>query len=172
MKIISRIKKNVNMKNYNTFKIDFTAKYFCSPKNKKELKKVLSFSKKNNLKIFILGNGSNVLFKEKYFDGIIICLKKINKIKIKKKNKKNIFVFAECGTNLFQLNITLAEKNISGLEWSYGIPATIGGAVKMNAGAFGKCFGDFVKEIIVLENNKFKKIKNIVKYYENFKEEN
>jgi len=141
--------KNKNIKNYNTFKINAYARYFVLPKNITELKNVLKICKTHKLKYFILGNGSNLLFSDKLYNGIIISLKKLNSISI-----KNNLLEVESGANLVYLNCFLAKNNLSGLEWSYGIPATVGGAIKMNAGAFGHCIFEYTKEIKMLINNK------------------
>ena len=152
--------ENEDMKKHTTFKIGGRSKFFVIPKNVKELKTCLSVCKKNNLKFFILGNGSNVLVDDNGYNGAIICLKKLNNISIKQ-YKSFSYVIAEAGASLFMLNKFLASNSLSGLEWSYGIPGSIGGATKMNAGAFGYSIGDFVCELTYLKDNKIMKTSKI-----------
>ena len=152
--------ENEDMKKHTTFKIGGKARFFVLPKNVKELKACLNVCKKNNLKFFILGNGSNVLVDDNGYNGAIICLKKLNSISIKT-YKSHSYVTACAGVSLFALNKFLASKALSGLEWSYGIPGSVGGATKMNAGAFGNSIGDFICELTYLKDNKIMKTSKI-----------
>ena len=114
--------------------------------DKKNLKKLIKIIKltKNKIPVFVLGNGSNTLFLN--YNGLVICTRKLNKVKVKK-NK----VYAECGVNLFNLNLTLKQNGLSGAEFSFGIPATVGGACYNNAGAYGGQFGDIVEQVLVYD---------------------
>lgn len=149
---------------HTTFKIGGTAKYFCTPKNIYQLKKILKICKTKHIRYFIIGNGSNLLINDNGFDGIIISLKEFNNIKIVEKEEyKSVYI--ESGVNLFTLNLFLQKREISGLEWSYGIPGTVGGAIKMNAGAFNHCIFDFLEEITVLKDGKIIKLNNLKSEY-------
>ncbi len=138
-------RKNVSLKKYTTFKIGGRAKYFFEAKNKKDLKFALEFALKNNIPFFILGGGSNLLISDKGYDGLVI---KMEDTRYKIQNTK---VTAEAGALLGNLVRDSEESGLTGLEWAIGIPGTIGGAVRGNAGAFGKSIGDFVKKVEVLE---------------------
>jgi len=125
------IKKDVSLKNYNTFRIGGKAKYFTKVSSKDitkvssrdKLIKTLHWAKENSLPVFILGNGSNVLFSDKRYKGIV----------------------------LMELLQKFLNKGFEGLEWANGIPATIGGAVFCNAGGFGYDFGKFVKKVRTID---------------------
>ncbi|MBE7075998.1 MAG: UDP-N-acetylmuramate dehydrogenase [Clostridiales bacterium] len=145
--------ENVELKNYSTMKIGGAAKIIVFPKNHYELKTVLK--NLNGEKFFVLGNGSKVLFDDSGFDGTIISLKKFNKI-VEYDNK---CLKVGAGVNLFALNRFLANKGLSGLEWSYGIPATVGGAIFMNAGSFGHEICESLLEVEVLKDGKVQKLK-------------
>ena len=106
--------------------------------------------KKSHLDFFILGNGSNVLFPDDDFKKIIIDLRKLNIIKITKQRT----VIAEAGVRLFAFNRFLEQNGFAGFEWSYGIPATIGGLTYMNGGAFGEEVSNYIKKVKVLKNGK------------------
>ena len=133
-----------------TFKIGGVARFVCFPQNFKELIKLKELCAKRNISHFILGNGSNCLIKDEFFDGIVICTKKLNRIKL----KNDGVVTVECGVLLPKLCSFCVKNGLSGLEALCGIPATIGGAVKMNAGAFGTEIGDVVECVTVFENGK------------------
>jgi len=160
------VKENESLKEHTTFKIGGDAKYYAEPKNIKELKKLLEICKSTNMRYFIIGNGSNLLASDNGFDGLIIALKNFNDMKIQK-NKGFESVCVGAGINLFLLNKNLANNGISGLEWSYGIPGTLGGAIKMNAGAFNHCIFEFLEELTVIKNGKLKKINNLKAEYRN-----
>ncbi len=151
MKIPRWIKKDVSLKNYNTFRIGGKTKYFIKVSSRDKLIKTLRWAKENSLPVFILGNGSNVLFSDKKYKGIVI---KIENNKIKKINQKTIVVGA--GMMFMELLQKFLNKGLEGLEWANGIPATIGGAVFCNAGGFGYDFGKFVKKIRTIDLKTYK----------------
>ena len=128
---------------------------FCMPKTLRQLIDVLKYVGKNKIKYFILGNGTNVIFKDNGYDGVVICLNKFQQI-----TQTKTGVCVDAGVGLFKLNTYLAKNNLAGIEWSYGIPGTVGGAVCMNAGAYGNEIGDFVEKVEVIENYKKKIIKS------------
>ena len=152
--IFDIIEKNKDLKNYCSMHVGGKCKMFCMPKNEKQLLSILQYAKKNKTKFFILGNGTNVIFKDCGYSGIVICLNKLQKTK---KTRQGVCVGA--GVGMFKLNSILAKNNLQGLEWSYGIPGTIGGAVCMNAGAYGKEIGEYVEKVEVISNFKKKIIK-------------
>lgn len=147
--------ENVDLKDFSTMKVGGKAKYIIFPKNADEIKKILQICRKNDIKTFILGNGSNVLFDDKGFSGAIICLKKMQDITFLENN----VVEVSAGVNLFALNMALCKHGLSGLEFCYGIPATIGGFLVMNGGCFEHEICEFVKEVKVLENGKIFDVK-------------
>lgn len=142
-------KINADLKNYCTFKIGGRGTVLF-PKNQFEVKRIVNDCKKNHLDFFILGNGSNVLFPDDDFKKIIIDLRKLNNIKITKQGT----IMAEAGVRLFAFNRFLEQNGFAGFEWSYGIPATIGGLTYMNGGAFGEEVSNYIKKVKVLKNGK------------------
>ncbi|MBC7074260.1 UDP-N-acetylmuramate dehydrogenase, partial [Candidatus Parcubacteria bacterium] len=121
------------------------ADYFVRAKNEKELIQIIRWTKKNNLPFFILGGGSNVLFSDEGFRGVVI---KIQNCKLKIKNSK---IIAGAGCPLQKLIQEAVKNSLSGLEWAAGIPGSLGGAIRGNAGAFGKEMKDVVEKVKVLE---------------------
>ena len=156
-KILPGTKKNTPLKNHTTFKIGGPAKYFFIARKKEELIRALKIAKKHSLPSFILGNGSNVLISDKGLKGLVI--------KLENKNYKirNSEIISDSGTPLFILLREAVKRNLTGLEWAAGIPGTIGGATRGNAGAFGESMKDIIKEVefFDLGNLKIKKIKNL-----------
>ncbi|MCX6766088.1 MAG: UDP-N-acetylmuramate dehydrogenase [Candidatus Moranbacteria bacterium] len=141
------IKKNVLMKNYTTFRIGGPAKFFAEVKSKEELLEALKYAKDNKLDFFILGGGSNLLVSDKGFSGIVI------KIHDTSYMIHNTLIKCDAGIPL-ALVVNLATQNsLSGMEWAAGIPGTIGGAIRGNAGAFGGCVADVIDTVKALDTN-------------------
>jgi len=140
-----KIREKVLLKDYTTFKIGGPARYFFVAKNKEDLKNAILWAKKKRLPFFILGVGSNVLFSDKGFNGLVI---KLQNTQYEIRNTK---VVAEAGVPLQKLVLETAKKGVSGLENLAGILGTLGGAIWGNAGAFGREIGDLVEEVKVLD---------------------
>ena len=153
-KIISKeeIKQNEPMKNHTSFKIGGPAEFYIKISCIEELQKVLEFAKKENIKITILGNGSNVLVPDEGIKGIVIRTN-LKEIKIENKDEKNIEVTVNDAVPIGFLAQKLLKEEITGFEELSGIPGTIGGAVLMNAGAHGKEMKDIVTEITAMDYN-------------------
>ncbi len=142
--IINRknIFKNEPMEKHTSFKIGGTADYFVKITSVEELKAILNFTKQKNIPLTVVGNGTNILVREAGIRGIVIKLE-LKDFKIKRLSNE-ILITAEAGMTLAALaNIALKEE-IGGLEFLSGIPGTIGGALRMNAGAYGKEMKDIV----------------------------
>lgn len=137
------------MANATTFKCGGVAKWFVCPDDLFEFASLLKLHQ--GKKYFILGNGSNTLCPDEGYDGLVICTKNLNRIK-----HNETTVVCESGIELCKLNSYLAENGLGGLEWSYGIPGTVGGATYMNSGAFGFSMSDFIERVEVFEDNKIK----------------
>ncbi len=140
---ISDVKIDEPMSEHTTFKIGGNADVFVKVDNEENIKKILNFAKKNNIQTTIIGNGSNILVKDNGIRGLVIKIDNKN-ININKINNKEVEVTAGAGVLLGMLAQKLLKENISGFEFAAGIPGTIGGAIKMNAGAYGGEFKDIV----------------------------
>ena len=155
----SKIYFDEPMSKHTTFKIGGPAEVFIKVGEIEDLKQILNFTNKNNIPLTIMGNGSNVLVLDSGIKGITA------KIDIKK-----FEVFGECtqkpgsiGENI-EITVGAGEKNIeiaqkllklelTGFEEISGIPGTIGGAIRMNAGAHGREIKDIVKSVLVMDYN-------------------
>ncbi len=146
----SIVKSDEPMNKHTNFKIGGNADIFIIAKNIEEIQFVTKFAKENNISLTILGNGSNVLVSDKGIRGIVlqVGLKEIN---IEKKGSALIEV--EAGTMLGALAQILLKQSIAGFEFAAGIPGSIGGAIRMNAGAYGGEMKDIIKDVTVLNEN-------------------
>ena len=156
-KKISKIcnwEKNQDLKQYCSIKIGGSADYICFPKSVRQVKKLVCFLTKLKIKYFIIGNGTNLIFSSKGYNGVIICLKILNRILIK---DNTLTCYA--GASLFYVNQICEKIGLSGLEFSYGIPGTVGGATVMNCGAFNGEMKDVIKSVLVLKGNKISYLK-------------
>ena len=146
MKIINKAK----IREYTTYKLDGEIKKIYIPEDVLELKDLILKLRKDKIKYKIIGNGSNMIISSKY-DGVLIKLSKFDKLDI----KDNI-VKVGSGYSLSKLVLKCAKRNLSGLEFAYGIPATIGGAIYQNVGAYGYSIDDFIKYVTLLDGNEIK----------------
>ena len=140
-----RVLDNVDLTKYNTYKVGTIAKCMVFPENVKELTKLLKFLNKNEIKYKVLGNGSNVIFTEKEYNGVLIKLDEFNNLEI-----NDGVVKVGSGYSLMKLALKMCKLGYSGLEFATGIPGTIGGAIYMNAGAYKSDMGYVVSEVKVL----------------------
>ena len=142
IKIEDKIIFDEPMKKHTSFKIGGTADQFIEVTTIGELNAALTYARDKNLPITIIGNGSNLLVLDKGIRGLVIQIN-LQDLKIEK-TEKNIQISVGAGYKLMALTILLMKQGFSGLEELAGIPGTIGGAIYMNAGAYGKEIKDFV----------------------------
>ncbi|MBR4949573.1 MAG: UDP-N-acetylmuramate dehydrogenase, partial [Clostridia bacterium] len=126
-------------KKHNTFKTGGAADRFILINNVEELKKVLSFLKENNLKYFILGKGSNLLFDDEGYRGVIISMDNIKGLSV-----DGEYITAFSGETLTKTANFALSNSLSGMEFAHGIPGSVGGGVYMNAGAYDGCISDIL----------------------------
>ncbi|PIU08974.1 MAG: UDP-N-acetylenolpyruvoylglucosamine reductase [Candidatus Moranbacteria bacterium CG_4_8_14_3_um_filter_34_16] len=152
-----KIEKNVILAPLTTFKIGGPAKFFCKINQKEELREAFDFAQKNNLELFILGGGSNILINDNGFGGLVIRLQ--NSAYKFSSNR----VFCDAGVNLSKIVSQAFKNNLSGMEWAVGIPGTVGGAIRGNAGAYGGSMANVLESVDAVEIKKEQK-----KFPENF----
>ena len=151
-----KIKQNVPLNSFTTFKIGGKAKYFCKAENKQDFISAIKWAKQNMLPFFVLGGGSNLLICDRGFNGLVIKIENKGIARLSKisnsKNKHLRFLSIQAGTSLRSVIKYCLEQNLSGIEWAQGIPkATIGGAVYGNAGAFGSNIADVIEQVEVID---------------------
>lgn len=135
---------NEPMSKHTTFKVGGSADIFVKVKNIDELRHIIKIAKKNDVHITVVGNGSNILVKDNGIRGIVAKIE-FEDINIEDGDTSDtVTVNVGAGVKLATLAQILYQKGITGFEFASGIPGTMGGAVKMNAGAYGKEMKDVV----------------------------
>ncbi len=140
--------EEASLKKYNTYHVECICTYLIFPKNSNELIDVIKVCKKNKINYLILGNGSNIILKNKYYNGVVIKMDRFNDIKY---NRNTVTVGA--GYSLMKIAIETIKKGLSGLEFASGIPGQVGASTAMNAGAYNESMSDIVKKVTVLTPN-------------------
>ena len=154
MNLKCKILENVNLKDYNTYRIEARCQYMVLPKTVKEIQEVIGYCLHNDIKYFVLGNGSNVIL-DGYFKGIVINMKNLNDVKL----VGDTDIIAYSGIMMPKLVKFAVKNNLAGLEWASGIPGTLGGGIYGNCGAYNDDIYHYLQEIIVLHNGKIEHIK-------------
>lgn len=138
------------MKNHTSFCVGGPAKLLIKPRDEEALVEILKSIRKNNYKYYILGNCTNIIVRDKGFDGIIIKLK--NKLNdVKKVSDKEIY--AGTGASMKKISEFAMENSLTGLEFAHGIPGSLGGAIVMNAGAYDGEIKNVVKSVRLLDED-------------------
>lgn len=128
---------------HTSFQIGGPAALFCTPHTTQQLIQALEFCRAESVRTYILGNGSNLLFSDEGFDGVVLCTRLIQP-EIRVEGDRMI---AGAGVSLKQVCEEAARQGLTGLEFAYGIPGSLGGAVYMNAGAYGGETRDVLLEV-------------------------
>jgi len=143
-------KLNEPMKCHTSFKIGGCAEIFIVPQNVEECKKTILLCKNNNVKYKIIGKGSNILVNDNGIKGAIILISNnLSKIELLDNNT----IYCQAGASLVSVCQFALKNSLTGLEFAYGIPGNIGGAVYMNAGAYGGEMKDVVLSCEYFDQN-------------------
>ena len=153
-KLGPRLKLNEPLAPYVTFKIGGPAQYFYIPQNNQELVQALKLADELKLKTFILGGGSNLLISDSGFTGFVIKPENRN-FKIQAEQ-----VYAESGVLVVDLLAASLAADLTGWAWAAGLPGTVGGAIRGNAGAYGQGMSDIVDWVEIYYQNKVQKYSN------------
>ncbi len=137
--------EHVSLREFSNYKIGGKARYFYVPKTAEEVLKGIEKAQKEKLPIFILGGGTNLLIHDKGFAGLVIK----PEITLLKVEGEKVRVGA--GVSVADLLTLTIEQSLSGLEWAGGLPGTVGGAIRGNAGAFGGETKDLIEEVTSLD---------------------
>ncbi|MCI8445254.1 MAG: UDP-N-acetylmuramate dehydrogenase [Bacilli bacterium] len=143
--LTSPIVKDIMMRDYTTYKTGGSVLGMVTPKNIDELISILEYAKRHKLRYKVLGSGSNVIFNDAGYQGIIIKMDEFNQLEIFGRE-----MIVGAGYSLMRLAMKACLSGLAGLEFAAGIPGTVGGAVFMNAGAYLSDMGYIVKSVKVL----------------------
>ena len=153
------IRRDVLLKPYTTMKCGGPAAFFAEPGNAEELAEAFLFAQKEGLPAVILGAGSNVLISDKGFEGLVIRIgKNMSGIEVDMKEDGGI-IRCQAGNMLSNFGNTCVSSGLEGAEFCCGIPGSAGGAVYMNAGAYGRQMEDIVTEVSYWQDGDIRKIK-------------
>ncbi|OPY15378.1 MAG: UDP-N-acetylenolpyruvoylglucosamine reductase [Syntrophus sp. PtaB.Bin001] len=120
------------------------------PRNREELLKLISFLRKENVPFLVFGKGTNLIVRDGGYRGVVVALQELNQLSWGARGEAEIIVRAEAGVPLAEIIQLSIKESLTGMEFCAGIPGSVGGAIRMNAGAFGGEIKDVVTEIVVL----------------------
>ena len=143
----AKVLLNEPMKNHTSFKIGGPADILIMPASIDDVKKVLDFAK--DMPLYVIGNGSNLLVNDEGIKGIVLKIANcLNSVEV-----DGEYIVAEAGATLALVSNIAKKNSLTGMEWACGIPGSIGGAVYMNAGAYGGEMKDIVFETTYIDEN-------------------
>lgn len=145
LSVLCTLNKNFDFKSISSVKIGPVCKYYAVVQTVAKLKRIIKLCQQKKVKFYVVGCASNILFCGSFFDGVVISL---GMKKIFKNSAGYLCCYA--GTMLPSVLNYCIKNGLSGLEWCVSIPASVGGAVCMNAGAFGGQICDVLKKVYVL----------------------
>jgi UDP-N-acetylmuramate dehydrogenase len=149
------ILNNESLAKYTSIGIGGNADYFIKIRSKPDLYAAIEWAEKNSLPITVIGRGSKLLISDKGIRGVVLQLLGMDSMVIEDR-----FVYAEAGASLIRLANLTVSQGLRGLEWAIGIPASVGGAVTMNAGAYDGSISDCIIEVEVFNGTGFERLSN------------
>lgn len=139
------------LKNHTTFKIGGNCIALIEPREVSDIVETIKICRENSIKFFVIGNGSNLLVPDEGYNGVIIKLKgEFSTIQV-----EGEYLIVNSGAKLSEVYTIAYENSLTGFEFASGIPGTIGGAIYMNAGAYGGEMKDIVESVQVLDLDNF-----------------
>lgn len=136
---------------HTTFRIGGPAAFWCTPQNEEQLQNMLALCKEQGVRVYLLGNGSNTLFADEGFDGAVVDLRALSTPLTVQPQPDSVLITAGSGLTLGHLCGEAQMRGLTGLEFACGIPGTVGGAVYMNAGAYGGELKDVLESVCFLD---------------------
>ena len=142
-----QIYRDEPMKNHTTFRIGGPADWFVTPSTKEEIQKLLMLGMSEKINVMLVGNGSNLLVGDLGIRGMVIQLGKVfSEIQVEEDR-----IYAQSGATLARIAGQAYDNELTGMEFAAGIPGTLGGAVTMNAGAYGGEMKDIIERVEVID---------------------
>lgn len=145
---IQNVRKMEPMGKYTTFKVGGPADLLVYPSDYKKIMEIIKLCVDNEIDYFVMGNGSNLIVRDGGFRGVIINLTHLDAIKVEDK-----VITAQCGALLSRVSRTALSSSLKGLEFAAGIPGSIGGAIAMNAGAYGGEMSMVVESALLIDDH-------------------
>ncbi len=144
---VGKVIENEPMYKHTTYKVGGPAKIFVKAKDIDSLIQTLKYCRDHDIKRMVIGNGSDLLFSDKEYDGVIISMKSFDDVKM-----NGSTIVAQAGVSMIALAYSSAKAGLSGFEFMGGIPGEMGGGIFMNAGAYKYCMADVFKCARVLDD--------------------
>lgn len=146
-----QIKKNEPLAAHTTFRIGGPADFLIIPDKIEQISLLLSLCARENIPYYILGNGSNILVSDEGYRGVVLCIgSEMAQYKFVEEDSDTVRVTAGAGIMLSKLANEVAKQGLTGFEFAAGIPGTLGGAITMNAGAYGGEIKDTICQVKVI----------------------
>ena len=145
---IGKVIENEPMYKHTTYKVGGPAKIFVKANDIDSLIQTLNYCRDHDIKHMVIGNGSDLLFSDKEYDGIIISMKSFDDVKM-----NGSTIVAQAGVSMIALAYSSAKAGLSGFEFMGGIPGDMGGGIYMNAGAYKYCMADVFVSARVLDDD-------------------
>ncbi|HAR95095.1 MAG TPA: UDP-N-acetylenolpyruvoylglucosamine reductase [Deltaproteobacteria bacterium] len=147
-----QILTEVSMKRYTSMRVGGKARYLVYPEDQTDLTNAVRMAKEHGIAYRFLGNGTNVIVSDQGFDGVVIRTRKMAGLRFSR-TTHGVRARVGGGGSLKGLIKECAKRGLSGIEKLFGIPGTVGGAVKMNAGSFGSVISDHLMEITTVDES-------------------
>ncbi|MDR0678791.1 MAG: UDP-N-acetylmuramate dehydrogenase [Puniceicoccales bacterium] len=158
--------ENVPMARFTSLRIGGPARFFAEPHSLEELRRLLRCAREAELRVFVLGAGTNLLVDDGGFFGLVLRLRGAFWERYYFRSEG---ITARCGLSLRCLGRLCGENAIGGYEFCNGIPGTVGGAIFQNAGAFGSAIGDLIREVAILQpDGEFARLRPAFSYRRSF----
>lgn len=146
------VRVNEPLGRHTTFRIGGAAELFCMPSTAVQLARILELCRQHGARVYLLGNGSNTLFSDAGFAGAVVCLTGLtSRFTVSRQPDGGAVLHAPAGMMLSALCSAAQADGLAGLEFAFGIPGTVGGAVYMNAGAYGGEMRDVLQAVTFLD---------------------
>ncbi|MFN4216267.1 MAG: UDP-N-acetylmuramate dehydrogenase [Brevinematales bacterium] len=140
------IQSHIPLAPLTTFRIGGEAEFFCEPRSEEELREGLFLAREKGWRVIILGGGSNILFADGIIQGLVVSMRSLRGIR-----EEDDILWVGAGVSIDELNKWVEQEGRSGLEWSGGLPGTVGGATYMNARAYQHEMSEVVKAVRVMD---------------------
>lgn len=143
----NQILTNHNMAGHVSFNCSGTADYFSSPSDSQTFQKLLLTARQLSIPVFILGRGSNIIFRDQGFHGLVLSTAKLNHFELLENN----LIRVGAGLSVADLTALTLDFALSGFEWASGLPGTIGGGLFMNARCYGSSFSSIAHKVTFID---------------------
>ena len=141
------------MSRHTSMGVGGTADAFVSPESAEELRRIIACLKRFHIPYIPVGNGTNLIVRDGGYRGVIISMKGLHDVIVAERSPEQTSIYAGAGAALSEIVLLAAEYSLTGMEFCAGIPGSIGGAVKMNAGAYGSEIRNIIETVELMSNS-------------------